>query len=90
VNLNQYEGRGTVSTHEVDGEIDPGEIGLLRGAQMDESKQRLAMLAELQRALDLAERLNEPALLYLIERALDEARSRTFSSVPADPMVRTN
>lgn len=57
---------------------------------MDKAQQRLAMLAQLQGALDLAERLSEPALVYLIERALDEARSRSFTSAPAETAVRVN
>jgi hypothetical protein len=57
---------------------------------MDKSQQRTAILAQLQGALDLAEQLNEPALVYLIERALDEARSQSFTSVPAETAVRVN
>jgi hypothetical protein len=38
----------------------------------------------LQRALELAEEIEDGATAYLIERALDEVRSETFSSVPAD------
>ena len=49
---------------------------------MDITQQRLAMIAQLEGALQLAERLKEPVTAYLIERALDEARSARFSSVP--------
>jgi hypothetical protein len=49
---------------------------------MDTAQQRLAMIAQLEGALKLAERLNEPVAAYLIERALDEAKSTRFSSVP--------
>jgi hypothetical protein len=49
---------------------------------MDKAQQRLAMIAQLEGALKLAECLNEPIAAYLIERALDEARSKCFSSVP--------
>lgn len=54
---------------------------------MDIAQQRLAMLAQLEGALDLAERLGEPAIAYLIERALDEARSRSFSGVEANEFL---
>jgi hypothetical protein len=49
---------------------------------MDTAQQRLAMIAQLEGALKLAEKLNEPVAAYLIERALDEARTKSFSSVP--------
>jgi hypothetical protein len=49
---------------------------------MDTGQQRLAMIAQLEGALKLAQRLNEPVIAYLIERALDEARAKSFSSVP--------
>jgi hypothetical protein len=48
---------------------------------MDTAQQRLAMIAQLEGALKLAERFNEPVAAYLIERALDEARSARFSNV---------
>lgn len=54
---------------------------------MDIAQQRLAMLAQLEGALDLAERLKEPTLSYLIERALDEARSRSISGIRGDEVL---
>lgn len=54
---------------------------------MDSGQQRLAMLAQLEGALDLAERLKEPTLAYLIERALDEARSRSISGINGDELL---
>jgi hypothetical protein len=54
---------------------------------MDTQQQRLAMLAQLEGALDLAERLKEPTLTYLIERALDEARSRSISGIKGDELL---
>jgi hypothetical protein len=57
---------------------------------MDPAQQRLAMLAQLEGALDLAKRLNEPGTAYLIERALDEARARSFSSIPAAELRALN
>lgn len=50
---------------------------------MDAHRQRIAMIAQLEAALNLAERLCEPTTAYLIERALDEARSQSFSSLGA-------
>jgi hypothetical protein len=57
---------------------------------MDKAQQRLAMLAQLKGALDLAERLGEPALAHLIERALDEARSQALITVPPELGARVN
>lgn len=57
---------------------------------MDRAQQRLAMLTQLRGALDLAERLHEPVLVYLIERALDETHGRIFTSVPAKESARIN
>lgn len=54
---------------------------------MDAVQQRLAMLAQLEGALVLAERLKEPTLAYLIERALDEARSRSISGISGDELL---
>lgn len=54
---------------------------------MDPAQQRVAMLAQLEAALDLAERLEEPTLAYLIERALDEARSRSISGIKGDEVL---
>lgn len=48
------------------------------------------MLAQLEGAPDLAEQLNEPVTAYLIERALDEARSKSFTSLPPEESVRIN
>lgn len=39
------------------------------------------MITQLEAALQLAERLNEPTVAYLIERALDEAHNKTFSGI---------
>ena len=51
---------------------------------MDKPQQRLAMIAQLEAALKLAERLKGPTAAYLIERALDEARSKNFRGLPAE------
>lgn len=57
---------------------------------MDRAQQRIAMLPQLQGALDLAELLHEPMTAYLIERALDEARNKAFSGLPHEQSVRIN
>jgi hypothetical protein len=54
---------------------------------MDIAQQRLAMLAQLEGALDLAERLREPTIAYLVERALDEARSRSISGIKREELL---
>lgn len=48
------------------------------------TQQRLALITQLKAALELAEGLNEPTAAYLIERALDEARSTSFSDLAAE------
>ena len=54
---------------------------------MDIAQQRLAMLAQLEGALDLAERLEELALAYLIKRALDRASSRSIGGIKGDEVL---
>jgi hypothetical protein len=49
-----------------------------------QSHTREKIISFLQRALELAEEVEDGTTAYLIERALDEVRSETFSSVPAD------
>ena len=54
---------------------------------MNREQMRVALMAFLEGALVCAEDLQDGATAYLIERALDEARSRKFCSVPtADPL----
>jgi hypothetical protein len=48
---------------------------------MNKPQIRAAMIAYLEGALKFAEDLEEGATAYLIERALDEARSRQFTSI---------
>jgi hypothetical protein len=48
---------------------------------MDDSKIRVAMIAYLEGALECAEQLKDGTTAYLIERSLDEARGRLFSSI---------
>lgn len=43
---------------------------------LDTAQKRAAMIEHLESALGLSEELSEPVTGYLIERALDEARSR--------------
>lgn len=57
---------------------------------MDATMQRVAMIAYLEGALDFAEKLREPATAYLIERALDEARSQAVSGIERDEARRVN
>jgi hypothetical protein len=49
-----------------------------------QSHTREKIISFLQRALELAEEVEDGTPAYLIERALDEVRSETLSSVPAD------
>jgi hypothetical protein len=51
---------------------------------MDTALQRAAMIAYLEGALEFADKLQEPTTVYLIERALDEARSKAVSSLSAE------
>lgn len=48
---------------------------------MRESQTHVALVAFLQGALKCAEDIEDSTTAYLIERALDEARSRQFSGV---------
>jgi hypothetical protein len=48
---------------------------------MDDSKIRATMIAYLEGALECAEQLKDGTTAYLIERSLDEARGRLFSSI---------
>jgi hypothetical protein len=48
---------------------------------MDTTQTRSAMISHLEGALDFAEQIQDSATAYLIERALDEARSRQFSGL---------
>lgn len=57
---------------------------------MDTALQRAAMIAYLEGALEFAEKLREPTTVYLIERALDEARSKAVSGIQADESLRLN
>jgi hypothetical protein len=51
---------------------------------------RTAMIAQLEYALKIANQLGEATAAYLIERALDEARSKGFSSVPTNKNTQLN
>ncbi len=57
---------------------------------MDTALQRTAMIAYLEGALEFAEMLKEPTTAYLIERALDEARSKSVSRIASDETRRIN
>jgi hypothetical protein len=57
---------------------------------MDTALQRAAMIAYLEGALEFAEKLGEPTTAYLIERALDEARSKAVSSISAEESRQFN
>jgi hypothetical protein len=48
---------------------------------MDKIQIRTAMIAYLEGALKFAEEINDGTTAYLTERALDEARSKQFSSI---------
>jgi hypothetical protein len=53
---------------------------------VETTETRATMIAFLERALDLAEEIDDSTTIYLIERALDEARAQGFSGVPrGDP-----
>jgi hypothetical protein len=52
---------------------------------MDRRQTRAAIITFLESALKFAEGVEDSTTAYLIERALDEARSRAASSVTADP-----
>jgi hypothetical protein len=49
---------------------------------MDRMQIRTAIIAFLESALKFAEDIDDSTTAYLIERALDEARSQGFSSMP--------
>jgi hypothetical protein len=51
-------------------------------SQMDATQARATMIAYLEGALDFADQIKDATTGYLIERALDEARSKQFSSLP--------
>jgi hypothetical protein len=54
---------------------------------MDPTQTRATIVTLLEQALKSAEAIDDGATVYLIERALDEARSRAMSSVAAaDPL----
>jgi hypothetical protein len=56
--------------------IRPKQESYMEGAQV-----RAAMIAYLEDALDFAEQIKDATTGYLIERALDEARAKQFSSL---------
>ena len=49
---------------------------------MERTQARAAMIAYLEGALEFAEQIKDATTGYLIERALDEARAKQFSSLP--------
>lgn len=49
---------------------------------MDAHQTRGLVVMYLEAALEFVQRIDEPATAYLIERALDEARSKQFSELP--------
>jgi hypothetical protein len=49
---------------------------------MGPAQMRAAMIAYLEGAFEFAEKINNGTTAYLIERALDEARSQQISSMP--------
>jgi hypothetical protein len=54
---------------------------------MEFMQKRTAMIAYLEGALEFAEQIEDGTTAYLIERALDEARSKQFSSfLPVDEL----
>ena len=50
---------------------------------MDVTQKRTAIIAYLEGALEFAEQIEDGTTAYLIERALDEARGKQFSSIPS-------
>jgi hypothetical protein len=53
---------------------------------MDQPQTRAMIIAFLERALELAEEMDDSATAYLIERALDEARSWEITNArPTEP-----
>jgi hypothetical protein len=57
---------------------------------MDTALQRAAMIAYLEGALEFAEKLKAPTTTYLIERALNEARSKPVSSISTEELRELN
>jgi hypothetical protein len=57
---------------------------------MDTAPQRAAMIAYLEGALEFAGKLEEPTTAYLIEHALDEARSKAVSSISSEETRQFN
>lgn len=55
-----------------------------------EINQRAAMIAYLEGALEFAEKLEEPTTVYLIERALDEARNKAISGISTEELRQLN
>jgi hypothetical protein len=51
---------------------------------MDTTQKRTAIIAYLEGALEFAEQIEDGTTAYFIERALDEARGKQFSSIPSD------
>jgi glutamate mutase epsilon subunit len=51
---------------------------------MDKIQVRTGIIAYLEGALNFAEEIKDSTTAYLFERALDEARSKAFSSVPPE------
>ena len=53
---------------------------------MNNVELRAKIIAFLDDALRMAEELDDGAMAYLVDRALDEARSKQFSSVAEAPL----
>jgi hypothetical protein len=53
---------------------------------MNATQMRVALIGFLEAALKRAEDLEDSSTAYLIERALDEARSRQFSEIASAPL----
>ena len=53
---------------------------------MNATEMRVALIGFLEGALKCAEDLEDGSTAYLIERALDEARSRQFSGIAVEPL----
>jgi hypothetical protein len=49
---------------------------------VDTNQTRALVVLYLEAALEFVQRIDEPSTAYLIERALDEARSKQFSELP--------
>jgi hypothetical protein len=57
---------------------------------MDTALQKAAMIAYLEGALECAEKLEESTTVYLIQCALDEARSKAVSSISTEESRQLN